>query len=830
VTAPLPPAFDPWFQARCPDIRPAAARAVLDLAAEGATPSFIARYRRQLTGNLDEAAARRVLQGRALFEKLLSRQSIILESIARHACLTPELRQRIEATFDLDELEDLYYPYRQQKKNRALAAREAGLDPLAEWIWSCGHGQETPQPGQTLDLWAFTFRNPEKGVPDVKAAVEGARDIVVERLAGDPQLRSLVRQTYFGDGWLRATRTDKAKPQSRFEAYFSYQERVASLRQPANSHRYLALRRGQAEGEIQLAVGGEKDDLEFEARLVAAFEAASCSVPDSPGAEVLRHAARIAFKNHVRTSIENEVHRVLKESADEAAAQSFAEGVRRRLLEAPYGPRPVLGVDPAVRTDCKLAVLDGAGVLVTSGVLNLGTDELRAAARDTLARLVREGGCEAVAVGDGAGGREAQLFVRKTLREAGLDLPVVLVSEAGTGAYKTSEAARAELPDVDADVRSAVSIGRRLQDPLAELLKMEPRAIGVGGYHHDLPHAVLQRTLDVAVEECVARVGVNPNTASRHLLARVSGLDPTLAGAIVEHRGKHGPFRSRSQLLEVPLLSPKAFEQSAGFLRLPDGEHPLDRTAVHPELYPALEDLSSRLAKKGVGDLLGEGAVHVRESTELKEQIGEPTWQDVVDELERAGRDPRGDFVPFTFRDDLQKIEDLKPGMLCPGIVSNVTPFGVFVDVGVHHDGLVHISQLPPRPGHDPKETFHAGARVEVRVLKVDLEKKQISLSMRPGPGERRAHAPRRTRAATRRPPAAAAPHGPEAPASARRPRPPGSAAARPPKAGARPRPTPRPADRSGATERRPEGRRPAFNNPFAVLAGLKVAPKRQKS
>ena len=383
VSETLPPAFDPWFAARCPDVPLAGARAALELAAEGATVPFITRYRKERTGNLDEVAVRRALEAKELFEKILSRQRIIVESIERHATLSPELRERILSTYDLDELEDLYHPYRQQKKNRALVAREAGLEPLADWIWNCGHGTETPQEGQTLELWAFTFRNEEKGVPDAKSAIEGARDILVERLAGTPELRALVRRAYFEHGFLRATKSEKAKPHSKFETYFAFQEKISSLREPASSHRYLAVRRGQAEDELQVGISGPPGDAEFEARLVAAFESAACTVGDSPGAEVLRHAGRIAFRNNVRTSIENEVHRVLKEAADAAAAQVFAENVRRRLLEAPLGPRAVLGVDPGVRTGCKLAAVDATGRFVATDVVHLQAEEQKAeAARD----------------------------------------------------------------------------------------------------------------------------------------------------------------------------------------------------------------------------------------------------------------------------------------------------------------------------------------------------------------------------------------------------------------------------------------------------------------
>lgn len=823
----LPAPFPAWFAARCPGIPVEGARAVLELAAEGATVPFIARYRKERTGNLDAAAVRRTLEARELFDKVLSRQAIILESIERHATLTPELRERILSTFDPDGLEDLYHPYRQQKKNRALAAREAGLEPLAEWIWNCGHGQETPQEGQTLELWAFTFRNEEKGVSDARSAIEGARDILVERLAGMPELRARVRRAYFDDGWLRSTKTEKAKPHSRFEPYFAFQEKVASLRQPANAHRYLAVRRGQADEELRLTIGGPPEEPEFEARLVAEFEAAACSVADSPGAEVLRHAGRIAFKNDVRTAIENEIHRTLREAADAAAAHALSEDVRRRLLEPPLGPRTVLGVDPGVRTGSRVVVVDPGGRLLATEVIHLQSDEERAGARETVARLAREHSPQAVAVGSGSGGREAEVFIRTALREAGVETVVVLVSEAGASAYGASETGKAEYPDLEPAVRGAVSIARRLQDPLAELVKMERRGLGFGAWPHDVSHAVLQRALDAVVEDCVNGVGVSLDTASPSLLALVAGLGPALASAIVEHREARGPFRTREELLEVPHLERGAFEQAAGFLRLAGGGHPLDGTGVHPERYPALERLAARLGKE-LAELLGPGAALVREASDLREEIGAFTWADVIAELEAGGRDPRGSFEPFSFREDVRKIEELKPGMVCPGIVSHVTSFGAFVDVGVQHDGLVHVSQMGRRPDEEHRSPPRPGDRVEVRVLRVDLEKKQISLTMRPAP-ERRKPLPRRpARPESPPPPRAVTPAG-----AARPGRPGGRPGPRPNRPGRAPGARPeRPPSSSAAgarppAEKRPEARRPAFNNPFAVLAGLKVPPKK---
>jgi uncharacterized protein len=498
---------------------------------------------------------------------------------------------------------------------------------------------------------------------------------------------------------------------------------------------------------------------------------------------------------------------------------------------------------PALRAGCRLAAVDATGRFLATDVLLLQTDEERAAACETVVRLAREHAPQAVAVGNGAGGREAEVLVRGALREAGLPLPVVLVSESGAAAYSTSDTARAELPDLDLGVRGAVSIARRLQDPLAELIKIEPRSVAVGQYQHDVAHAALQRALDAVVEDCVHAVGVDLNTAARPLLARVAGLGPALAGAVVEHRETQGPFRSRQQLLEVKHLGPKAFEQAAGFLRVRGGENPLDDTAVHPERYAALLALASRLGR-GLAELLGPGSALVREAVELKEELGAFTWEDVVAELERPGRDPRETFVPFAFREDLQKLEDLKPGMACPGIVSNVTNFGAFVDVGVHHDGLVHVSQLGAKFAKDPKTALKPGDRVQVRVLKVDLEKKQVSLTMRPAverkpparpkPARRPETRPTRPVSPDATPPTEARPARPERP---RRPAPPGERPRPRPPAGPpsaeRPRPerpaeARRPPGRPPA-DRRPEPRRQVFNNPFAVLAGLKVSTKRDK-
>jgi uncharacterized protein len=825
-----PPTFDTWFRERHAEIRLEGARAVLALAREGATVAFIARYRKERTGNLDEVAVQKVIDAGVLWERILNRQTIIRESIERHGKLTPELREKIEAAFDLDELEDLYLPYRQKRKTRAALAREAGLEPLADWIWGCGHGTETPQPGQTLELWAFTFRNPEKAVPEAEAAVAGARDILVERMAERQELRALVRRQVLAKGHLRSVKTDKAKPHSKYENYFDYTEAIAALRQARNTHRYLAARRGAAEEEIRLSVGGPPGDPGFEERLLAAYEQAACTVPDSPGAAVLREAARLALREHVLPAIEGEVHRLLKEAADEAAIAIFADNVRRLLLEPPFGPRPVLAIDPGIRTGSKLAVVDGTGAFLRSDVIDIRSEEGKARGRERLAELAAEAKVEAVAVGNGTGGREAERFARAALREKGSEVPVVLVSEAGASVYSVSEAAREELPGLDATVRGAISIARRLQDPLAELVKIEPRSIGVGQYQHDVAGRALEGSLERVVDSCVNRVGVELNTASVHLLTHVSGIGPALARAIVEHREKAGLFPSRAALREVPRFGPRAFEQAAGFLRVRGG-HPLDATGVHPERYPALERLAARRDKR-VEDLLGPGVPIVREAEDLRAEVGPYTFEDILRELEQPGRDPRPPFVPFAFREDVHAIADLAPGMVCPGVVTNVTHFGAFVDVGVHQDGLVHLSQLGDSFVKDPRDVVKPGDRVQVRVLQVNLEKKQISLSMRaaapaaPAPRARRAKArpERRDGGRPPRPPASR----PKPGVAKREPRPPQPAPKPAPAKGpeARPRP-PSPSRERPQPARGPA--RPAFNNPFAVLADLKLPTKKPR-
>ncbi len=821
--------FELWLSEQFPKITPHAIQAVLSLTAEGATVPFISRYRKEQTGNLDDLSVQTVVDQKERWDQIVHRQTFIVEEIQKQGKLTDELKAKILSSFRLDVLEDLYLPYKVKRRSKAQAAREAGLEPLADWIWNCGHGTESPQPGQTLEIWAFTFRDEAKGIADAAAAIQGAQDIITERLSENQTLRQRVREAYFERGCLSTTKGEKSKPNSKFENYFTYQEKIASLLQPQNSHRYMAIRRGWIEEELKLSIGAPQvdgtSDPTFEDELLRAFEAEACTALDSVGAEILIKSARLSLKAHVIPSIENEVHKSLREIADQASIQVFADNVRKLLLAAPLGSKTVLGIDPGIRTGCKLAVVDDSGAYIASTVLHLQSDSEKEKAKVLLVELIKSGGVRAVAVGNGTAGRETEHFVRQTLKAASVSVPVMMVSEAGASVYSASEVAREEFPDLDVTVRGAISIARRLQDPLAELVKVDPKAIGVGQYQHDVSQPALKRSLEFVVDSCVNQVGVNLNTASPYLLSRVSGIGPGLAKSVVEHRNQNGVFKNRSQLLSVSRFSQKVFEQAAGFLRIPDGDQPLDNTGVHPEKYEVLEKFSKKLGKP-VQSFLGAGSAILKEAPEFKEEVGTFTFSDIISELEKPGRDPREGFVPFQFREDIQEIKDLQPGMICPGIVTNVTNFGAFVDIGVHQDGLVHLSQLSDRFVKDPKEVVSPGDHVKVKVLTADLEKKQISLSMKLG--EKKAE--QRRASSDEQPKKQRAPKAPR-PEAPKAPKPVPSGAPSPimrvqPGQAVQPkqdRPAPRPNPISRDSHKpRPSAPAPAFNNAFAGLAGLK--------
>ncbi len=724
--------FEVWLRAKHPEIPTRSAAAVLELAGAGGTVPFIARYRKEATGGLDEVGVENVLLSKKNWDEIVKRQAFILEEIEAQGKMTSELKGRLEATFDLPSLEDIYLPFKRKRKTKAVLAREAGLQPLADWLWDVGHGTVSANgaAGEAPEGRAAAFLNVEAGFGDAAAALKGACEILVERLSEAEELRQFVRHEAFEKGAIVSVKGEKAKPASKFELYFDSREPVASLMKPESSHRYLAMRRGFLEGELSLSLGDAPRYPGFEERLLARFEAATGAARESVAQAYLKKSARLALKAHVLLSIDAEVHAALKEVADTAAIHVFAENVRKVLLAAPFGSKAVLGIDPGIRTGCKVAVVDGSGKYVASTVLYLQGEEQRQRAARALVETVKTTSVRCVAVGNGTGGREAEAFAREALAAGGVDVPVVLVSESGASVYSASETARDEFPDLDLTVRGAISIARRLQDPLAELVKIDPKSIGVGQYQHDVsPHALKTR-LDQVVDSAVNQTGVNLNTASSHLLAHVSGIGPALGKAIVSARETNGVFRSRQELLKVPRFSKKTFEQAAGFLRIPGGDDPLDNTGVHPERYDALEAFADGIGKKA-SDLLGGGASLLRSSVALKESLGAFTFEDIVKELEKPGRDPRETFVPFSFRDGIRELKDLEVGMICPGIVTNVTNFGAFVDIGVHQDGLAHISQLSDRFVKDPREVVNPGDRVQVKVLGVNLEKSQISLTMK---------------------------------------------------------------------------------------------------
>ena len=724
-----PSQFARWFQEQFPTIPFRSALAVIKLASEGSTVPFIARYRKEQTGNLDEVAIGNIFDARERWKNLVERKAFVLSEIESQGKLTDELRHQIEQTFDPRLLEDIYLPYKRKRKTKATAAREAGLEPLATWIWGCAHG-DTWSPTETLEDKAHTFINTELGIADTKAALDGAQAIIIERLSEIPALRQRVRTELFAKAVLASTKAEKAKVPSKFDRYFEYHESVESLLKRENTHRYLAIRRGQAEEELTLAIGYAPQNEALLTSLQSLYEQEAVHAKGSPGERVLMMSARLAFKVYVLISIESEIHSALMEAADAAAIEVFSENVRKVLLAAPLGSKSVLGVDPGLRTGCKLALINSSGQFVASGVIHLLTADQQAQSFQQLRTVLEKSKVEAIAVGNGTAARETEKFLRDVISKLNLTIPVVMVSESGASIYSASEVAREEFPDLDVTVRGAISIARRLQDPLAELVKVDPKSIGVGQYQHDVSQSSLRHALERVVESCVNTVGVNINTASRHLLAYVSGIGPSLAQSIIDHRSAKGLFKSRSELLTVSRFGERGFEQAAGFLRIPNAENPLDNTGVHPERYKLLEDFATQ-QQKSLSDLIGSGVTNLKRNAELKSALGDFTFNDIIQELEKPGRDPRAQFEIIRYRDDIHEVSDLKPGMVCTGVVTNVTNFGAFVDIGVHQDGLVHISRLSDSFVKDPRTIVSPGDKVQVRVLEVNLEKRQIALTMK---------------------------------------------------------------------------------------------------
>ncbi|GAC1548184.1 MAG: Tex family protein [Polyangiales bacterium] len=702
--------------------------AVVALLAEGSTVPFVARYRTEATGGLAEGQIRAIEVRRTYRLELEDRRGSIVAEIGKQGKLTPELQKRIDGCTTKAELEDLYLPFKPKRRTRATIARERGLEPLAETILAQPH-QGTPQQA------AAAFVDPAKEVPDVAAALAGARDVCAERLAEDATIRKLVREAFAKEGSIVVDKVKEHEGKTtKFDAYASFSERCATI----PSHRYLAIRRGESEGVLRASI-----QIDTEALLPSLLRLAHHD-PRSPFAGELEAATADALKRLLAPSAESDVRIELKMASDRAAVEVFAQNLRQLLLSAPFGTRTVLGIDPGQRTGCKCAVVDATGKLLEHATIYLVQgDGAQAKAKATLLDLCRKHRPSAVAVGNGTHGRETEAFVRELLGAGGLAAELghsicVPVSEAGASVYSASDVAREEFPDLDLTIRGAISIARRLQDPLAELVKVDPKSIGVGQYQHDVHQPLLSRKLDEVVESCVNAVGVELNTASAPLLGRVAGIGPGLAKKIVAHRDDHGAFGDRKQILDVPGIGARTFEQCAGFLRIRGGGHPLDGSAVHPERYALVERIAADLGV-AVAALIGnfELVGKIDPARYVAGDVGAFTIADIVAELRKPGRDPRATFEPPKFRDDVRTMEDLKLGMELEGVVTNVTAFGAFVDVGVHQDGLVHVSRLADRFVKDPSEVVKVGDRLRVRVLEVDHVRKRIALSARRDDGPR---------------------------------------------------------------------------------------------
>ena len=684
--------------------------AVAKLFAEGNTIPFIARYRKEAHGNLDEVQISQIQERLTYYGELEERRAVILKSIDEQGKLTDDLRAKIEACQQKAALEDLYQPYKPKRRTRAMIAKEKGLEPLADAIWEDRLGE--------ADLKSAT--------PD---DLQGARDIIAERIADMAEVRGHVRQAFATKAMVKSeVVTPRPTEPTKFEQYYDFKEPIADI----PSHRFLAIRRGQNEGVLWVRLEVDKAPL-VEDILEMVDRARGCR----ENAQV-RLAAEDAYKRLLAPSCEIDVMVEKKLSADRAAVEVFAENLRHLLLAAPLGEKRVLAIDPGIRTGCKVAMLDATGKFLANTVIY--PMQRTAEAQATLATLVQKYKPEAIAVGNGTAGRETEAFARDVLKLMGeKDVIVVSVSEAGASVYSAGEVAREEFPDLDLTVRGAISIGRRLQDPLAELVKIDPKAIGVGQYQHDVHQPLLGAKLDEVVVSCVNKVGVELNTASAPLLTRVSGIGESLAKRIVAWRNANGAFRSRSDLKKVSGLGPKAFEQSAGFLRIRGAANPLDASAVHPERYALVETMASDLGVE-VSALVGNASLADRIDVRryITNDVGEPTLKDIVSELKKPGRDPRAVFEKPAFRDDVTTIDDVHEGMTLEGVVTNVTAFGAFVDIGIHQDGLVHVSELADRFIRDPAEVVKAGDRIKVRVIGVDKARNRVSLSARSSSAPRR--------------------------------------------------------------------------------------------
>lgn len=691
--------------------------AVAKLLEEGATVPFIARYRKEMTGSMDEVQIATIRDRLEQLRELDARRASILKSLEDSKNLTDTLKTALDRAKTLTELEDIYAPYKPKRRTRAMIARERGLEPLADFIFN--------NQNAAIDLEAAKFVVPEKEVPDVPAALAGARDILAERFSEDKSARETCRELYEKYATLSSeVYKGKEVEGANYKDYFEWSEDLAG----APSHRVLAIRRGEKEGFLYFRI--TVDESKALARLEKLFVAGT-----GVAADQVKLAISDAWKRLLAPSLETEARMKSKAKADEVAIKVFAENVSEMLMAAAVGQKNTLALDPGFRTGCKLVVLDAQGKLLYHSVIfpTAGSTAQYADAERELRQLCEQYKIEAIAIGNGTASRETEAFVRKS-GIAGT-IPVVIVSESGASIYSASEVAREEFPDQDVTVRGAVSIGRRMMDPLAELVKLDPKSIGVGQYQHDVNQILLKKSLDDVVISCVNKVGVEVNTASKQLLSYVSGLNASIAANIVAYRNEHGAFRSRKELLNVPRLGEKAFEQCAGFLRIRGGNDVLDASAVHPERYALVEKMASDIGID-VKTLLSDAQARSRVVLKnyISDEVGLPTLQDILRELEKPGRDPRQKFEVFSFAEGVSAISDLAPGMKLPGIVTNVANFGAFVDIGVHQDGLVHVSQLADYFVSNPTDVVKVGQHVEVAVVEVDEARKRISLSMKTKP------------------------------------------------------------------------------------------------
>jgi uncharacterized protein len=715
--------------ARETGIRPASVAATAKLLAEGATIPFISRYRKEATGMLDEVQIQAIRDRMLQLAELDSRRATILKSLDERQLLSPELKKKIEAALTLTTLEDLFAPYRPKRQTRASMAAERGLTPLADFLFENPNADPSEEAAKYIDA--------EKSVPDAEAALAGARDILAERVSDDATLRGQVRKIYEEEATVsskimygKETEADAAK----YRDYFEWAEPFKTI----PSHRMLAIRRGEKEAFLFMRI-------EVPLERITRIAVDTWVTGKGACAEQVRLAAEDGCKRLLMPSMETEMRLLGKKRADETAIRVFAENLRELMLASPLGRKRTLAIDPGFRTGCKTVVLDAQGRLLHHTVLHCtaGSQSQAYEAAVELTTLIKKHDIQAIAIGNGTASRETEAFVKKLKLPASIQ--VVMVNESGASIYSASEAAREEFPNEDVTVRGAVSIGRRLMDPLAELVKIDPKAIGVGQYQHDVDQRALKTSLDDTVESCVNAVGVELNTASKHLLAYVSGLSSSLAENVISYRTANGGFTSRAQLKEVPRLGEKAFEQAAGFLRIRDAANPLDASAVHPERYPLVEKMAADLGCS-LTDLLREESL--RKKIDLQKyvsaEVGLPTLRDIIDELSKPGRDPRKAFESFDFAEGIEKPSDLAVGMKLPGVVTNVTAFGAFVDVGVHQDGLVHVSHLADHFVRDASEVVKVGQRVQVTVMEVDLPRNRIALSMKskPEPESRRAPGP----------------------------------------------------------------------------------------